>query len=102
MLRRALKTASLVPAALTAAGAVAGYLVVSRRRTRDEAIRPAPESGDAAAAPDEKKARRRPPVQEYVRTAGPDEMKSPPSDGWNEVDEASDESFPASDPPARY
>lgn len=102
MLRRALKTASLVPAALTAAGAVAGYLVVSRRQTRDEAIRPQPESGDAAAEPNKKKRRRRRPAQDYVRTAGPDEMASPPSEGWNAVDEASDESFPASDPPARY
>ncbi len=34
-----------------------------------------------------------------LRPAGPDEMRSPPK-GWDEVDEASDESFPASDPPS--
>ena len=34
-----------------------------------------------------------------VRNAGPDAMKSDPKH-WDEVDEASDESFPASDPPA--
>lgn len=102
MLRRVLRTASLVPAALTAAGAVAGYLVISRRRSRDEAIQPGPEDGDEAAAPEGKKRRRRRPVQQYVRTAGTSEMKNPPTDGWNEVDEASDESFPASDPPGRY
>ncbi len=34
-----------------------------------------------------------------LRPAGPDEMRSPPP-AWDEVDEASDESFPASDPPS--
>ena len=101
MLRRALKTAALVPAALTAAGVVVGYLIASRRQIQEEVTRPAPDEGGAAAPPKGRKTRR-PPVQEYVRTAGPDEMASPPREGWNEVDEASDESFPASDPPARY
>lgn len=34
-----------------------------------------------------------------VRPAGPEAMRDPPSE-WSKVDEASDESFPASDPPA--
>ena len=34
-----------------------------------------------------------------ARSAGPDAMRDPPKD-WSEVDQASDESFPASDPPA--
>lgn len=34
-----------------------------------------------------------------VRPAGPAAMRDPPSE-WTKVDEASDESFPASDPPA--
>jgi hypothetical protein len=33
-----------------------------------------------------------------TRSAGPDAMRDPPK-RWNEVDQASDESFPASDPP---
>lgn len=34
-----------------------------------------------------------------VRPAGPEAMRDPPAD-WSKIDEASDESFPASDPPA--
>ncbi len=34
-----------------------------------------------------------------ARSAGPDAMRDPPSE-WGKVDQASDESFPASDPPA--
>lgn len=36
-----------------------------------------------------------------VRHAGPDAMRSDPPE-WDKADEASDESFPASDPPATY
>lgn len=36
-----------------------------------------------------------------VRDAGPDHMRDKPK-GWDDVDQASDESFPASDPPATY
>ena len=36
-----------------------------------------------------------------IRNAGPDAMRSK-SEQWNSIDEASDESFPASDPPATY
>ena len=34
-----------------------------------------------------------------VRAAGPEAMRDPPRD-WDAVDQAADESFPASDPPA--
>ena len=34
-----------------------------------------------------------------ARSAGPDAMRDPPKD-WEKLDQASDESFPASDPPA--
>ncbi len=33
-----------------------------------------------------------------ARSAGPDALRDPPED-WEKVDQASDESFPASDPP---
>ena len=36
-----------------------------------------------------------------VRPAGPGSMRNPPKT-WDDVDEESDESFPASDPPANY
>lgn len=36
-----------------------------------------------------------------VRNAGPEAMRSDPP-RWDRVDEASDESFPASDPPATW
>ena len=36
-----------------------------------------------------------------VRNAGPEAMRDKPR-GWSKADEASDESFPASDPPATY
>jgi hypothetical protein len=39
--------------------------------------------------------------KKQIREAGPKDMKHPPQD-WDDVDEASDESFPASDPPAKY
>jgi hypothetical protein len=35
-----------------------------------------------------------------VRSAGPDAMRDEPVRKWDEVDEAADESFPASDPPS--
>lgn len=37
-----------------------------------------------------------------VRPAGPEAMRDAPRRPWDPTDEASDESFPASDPPATY
>lgn len=49
----------------------------------------------------EEKTETPPPKPKKVRDAGPDSMANPP-DKWSDVDETSDESFPASDPPAKY
>jgi hypothetical protein len=47
------------------------------------------------------KAKRKLPAEqpEIIRPAGPESMRDPPR-CWDAVDEAGDESFPASDPPA--
>tara|TARA_A100001391_G_scaffold273_3_gene703 strand:+ start:32461 stop:32703 length:243 start_codon:yes stop_codon:yes gene_type:complete len=37
-----------------------------------------------------------------VRDSGPSSMADKPQRKWTEVDEESDQSFPASDPPANY
>lgn len=37
----------------------------------------------------------------HVRDSGPEHMTTPPK-SWSKTDEASDESFPASDPPSTY
>jgi hypothetical protein len=37
-----------------------------------------------------------------VRDAGPAAMRDSPQRPWSKVDEASDQSFPASDPPGTY
>ncbi len=37
---------------------------------------------------------------QQVRNAGPEQMRDPERRPWTVVDEASDESFPASDPPS--
>lgn len=39
---------------------------------------------------------------DQTRSAGPDGMRSDARRAWDSVDQAADESFPASDPPANY
>jgi hypothetical protein len=53
-----------------------------------------------ASHPAEQEAHKETPVAEHVRSAGPDAMRDEPVRKWDEVDEAADESFPASDPPS--
>jgi hypothetical protein len=45
------------------------------------------------------KDKKTPPEPPKIRPAGPDDMKDKPRRKWEDVDQASDESFPASDPP---
>jgi hypothetical protein len=75
----------------TAALGVAGYLGYKyyKRATSHEG-KPAYASGETDGANFAK-----------VRNAGPKSMRTP-AKGWDKTDEASDESFPASDPPATY
>ena len=54
-------------------------------------------AGHAAFADDQAKGGDNP-----VRDAGPDAMRDPTQREWSGVDEASDQSFPASDPPSTY
>ena len=74
-------------AALGALGYV-GYKVVDKaRRDQNEAFAEGQAGGDNFA---------------QVRDAGPQAMADPPKRDWDKVTEESDESFPASDPPANY
>lgn len=71
--------------------AVAAILLFDRvNATRRVKMLPAPSGGD-----DDR------PGAPYVRPAGTEAMRDPPR-RWDQIDEASDESFPASDPPATY
>jgi hypothetical protein len=87
------KTAALLTGIGAACAAGIGYFV-SRRLTRgdDDDAPPAPalSHGGATGAVGN---------SGNVRPAGPSAMRDPPKD-WGKVDEASDESFPARDPPA--
>ncbi len=81
-----------------AAGAAAvvgvGAALLARRFwRRDNEEVPAPATARGKTAPG--------PVGQSgaARSAGPDAMRDPPGD-WEKTDQASDESFPASDPPA--
>ena len=94
-------------AALAAlAGAVLGSRVAtaapSDSRRRDGNHRGSARPGLAAISPHVAESTSSGEACDYVRPAGPDAMRDAPRRGWDEVDEASDESFPASDATARY
>lgn len=68
----------------------AGYVIARRSGSGDTPRRAAFADGQPARGP------------HPVRDAGPEAMRDPPQGQWSSVDEASDQSFPASDPPATY
>lgn len=89
------RKSSLLAGIGAAVAAAVGYLLSSRLRSRgggdEEHGGSAALSGTGAAGAVG--------TSGAARSAGPDAMRDPPSE-WTKVDEASDESFPASDPPA--
>ncbi|WP_305097769.1 hypothetical protein [Croceibacterium aestuarii] len=74
-------------AALGALGYV-GYKAWEKNKASDQAAFANGQAGDENFA--------------QVRDSGPQAMADPPKRGWTKPDEESDESFPASDPPANY
>lgn len=75
-------------AALAAVGTCAAKCLQSRQKTNQHSGFDEKESGRDVPNP--------------VRNAGPDAMRTHTSQKWDSVDDASDASFPASDPPATY
>jgi len=80
-----------IAAGALAALAGAGAALFVRRRRNGEVAAPATARGKTAPGPVGQSG--------AARSAGPEAMRDPPED-WENVDQASDESFPASDPPA--
>lgn len=78
---------ALIKTAILAGLGYAGYRYFTRQQASDHAAFASGQGGDGNFS--------------QVRDAGPDAMASDQR-GWSRVDEASDESFPASDPPANY
>lgn len=95
MLLRVLTASAVIPVAVVGAAAVTAYFV-ARRCCGSTASDQGPDQRPMNEATTEQ------PPHDYVRSAGPSEMTNPPKEDWSGVDEASDESFPASDPPGRY
>jgi uncharacterized membrane protein YebE (DUF533 family) len=74
-------------AALGALGYL-GYKVYEKNKAGEHAAFAAGQAGDGNYT--------------QVRESGPEAMADKPSREWTQTDEASDESFPASDPPGNY
>lgn len=77
---------ALIAGVAAACAAGVGYMIARGRRNPEASAL----SGDGALGPVGNSGN--------IRPAGPDAMRDPPKE-WTKVDEASDESFPASDPP---
>jgi hypothetical protein len=89
-----------IGAVVVAVAAVAGAGMMAWLRYRDEFDdwRQRDDYSPAAFAATES----HPENFDQTRSAGPDAMRDDPGEEWDEIDQALDESFPASDPPARY
>ncbi len=85
---------AIAPVAILGAAAATGYLLISSCCARRDHAPAGGANPPDPASRDEN--------HTYVRPAGPGAMTSPPEDTWTPTDEASDKSFPASDPPANY
>lgn len=87
------RTHSLVAGAGAALAGLAAALFARRRwgGNGEEVPAPALERGKTAPGPVGQSG--------AARSAGPEAMRDPPAE-WEKTDQASDESFPASDPPA--
>jgi|tagenome__1003787_1003787.scaffolds.fasta_scaffold16436636_1 hypothetical protein len=95
---------------LLGAGALLGLIAAFRPTPAEAPViasAPKPKRGNKrgnrkplspAIAPEDPAAAAPPGATSVVRSAGPDNMRSDHEE-WDKVDEASDESFPASDPP---
>ena len=113
-MRYGARRGSLLPYVTVATAAALVALVMNRRWTHpadaaEDRPRGAPrgEAGGQGSRPrlaaiSPKAAAEAGEASDYVRPAGPEAMRDPPRRGWDKLDEASDESFPASDPPGNY
>lgn len=78
---------------LSALGGAAAYLWVRHKQRQEERLVPAAAFAGPGAA-----------IGSFaqVRDAGPEHMRDGEAHDWDQTDEASDQSFPASDPPSTY
>ena len=84
---------------LVGLGACLAVLAIALSRRRTDAFR---QGRHGALAPDEPAANAPRGAFGLVRNAGPESMRDGERGRWDRVDEASDESFPSSDPPSYY
>ena len=82
-----------------AAGLAGAFLWQKQRMERDEPLSPEGEMGHRAALVEGDV---EPANLDQTRSAGPEAIRSEVREPWDKVDEASDESFPSSDPPGSY